>query len=86
MKLFHMTSKEDGQKTAHLEYLIDGLNNDVLPIRMLSHWNLINIVPEGAKYPYDPVMPPQIRRQAMEAWRSLVLMPPAKKDGKHKTP
>src|SRR5262249_32097867 len=40
MKLMHAVTTEDAQNPATYEYLIESLNNDVLPIRTLSHFHL----------------------------------------------
>jgi hypothetical protein len=82
LKLFHMIPEDDFRKPAIYETLIEGLNNDLLPIRMLSHWHLLVHKPEGAEIPYDPsptFMPADRRQTAMRAWHSLITNPPKKK-------
>jgi hypothetical protein len=71
-ELFHMISTEDALKPATYQHLIDGLNNDLPAIRMLSHFHLVQLVPEGAKIPYDPAMPRGTRIQAVNEWRALL--------------
>jgi hypothetical protein len=76
MHLFHATSREDALKPGTYEHLIEGLNNELMPIRMLSHFHLINMVPEGWKIPYDPGADAQFRKKAVREW--LAMIPPGK--------
>jgi hypothetical protein len=88
MHLFHMISTEDAAKPGTYEHLIEGLNNDLMPIRTLCHSHLFGLVPEGRKIFYDPAAPPQIRQRAVREWSMLIppgklppsMMPPVKKD------
>ena len=75
MELFHMISTEDAGKRVTYQNLIEGLNNDVLPIRTLSHWHLLNLVPAGGNIAYDPAMPRDRREAAARAWVALITMP-----------
>ena len=45
MELFHWVSLEDARNPRTYEYLIEGLNNDSLSIRILSHSTLFYLVP-----------------------------------------
>ncbi len=74
MELFHLVSAESAAKPATYQNLIEGLNNDLLPIRTLSHWHLMNLAPAGRGIPYDPAMPRQQREVAVRQW--LMLIPP----------
>ncbi len=76
MHLFHPTSERDSLKPETYEHLIEGLNNELMPIRMLSHWHLVNLEPMGWKIPYDPAAEPQMRQRAVRDW--LMLIPPGK--------
>ena len=70
--LLHGISREDERKPATYQLLIDGLNNDVLPIRTLSHWHLLNLAPQGDKIAYDPAWPRDRRDQAIRQWQKLI--------------
>jgi hypothetical protein len=72
MELFHGISTDDASKPATYQHLIENLNNDVLPIRTLSHWHLLNLAPAGGKIAYDPAMPQVQRRLAVGEWISLI--------------
>jgi hypothetical protein len=77
MRLFHMISSEAAAKPDTYEHLIEGLNNDLMPIRALSHFHLLNLAGQvGQKIAYDPSMPPQLRQKAVAAW--LQVIPPGK--------
>jgi hypothetical protein len=88
MERFHMVSSADAAKPGTYQHLIEDLNNDLLPIRALSHWHLTGLVPAGQAIPYDPAMPPQLRVAAVRQWMQLIPagsmppkgMPPTKKD------
>lgn len=88
MELFHSVSTEDARKQATYQRLIEGLNNDLLPIRTLSHWHLFNLAPAGREIPYDPAMPRLAREAAVRDWTRLIPpgqlpppgMPPVKKE------
>jgi hypothetical protein len=72
MELFHGMSTDDASKPATYQHLIENLNNDVLPIRTLSHWHLLNLAPAGGKIAYDPAMPQGQRRLAVSEWMNLI--------------
>lgn len=79
MERFHMVSSADAGKPATYQHLIEDLNNDLLPIRALSHWHLTGLVPAGQAIPYDPAMPAQLRVGAVREWTRLIppgSMPP----------
>jgi hypothetical protein len=80
MELFHSISGEDARKPATYQLLVEGLNNDLMPIRTLSHWHLLQLVPAGAEIVYDPAMPPERRVRASRQWTDLITAPPKKKD------
>jgi hypothetical protein len=72
MELFHGISTDDASKPATYQQLIENLNNDVLPIRTLSHWHLVNLAPAGGKILYDPAMPQDRRQLAVGEWKDLI--------------
>ena len=79
MELFHGISTEDASKPATYQQLIENLNNDVLPIRTLSHWHLLHLAPAGNEIPYDPAMPQDRRLLAIGQW--IRLIPPGQLPG-----
>ncbi|MBI3823212.1 MAG: hypothetical protein HY289_11115 [Planctomycetes bacterium] len=81
MELFHNVSTEDAARLDVKLHLADNLNSDVMSIRTLSHWHLINIVP-GAEIFYDPDMPRERRLIAVRQWTDLITLGPKKKDKK----
>lgn len=90
VELFHMVTKEDADRPATYQLLIEGLNNNVLAIRTLSHWHLLGLAPAGGKIAYDPAMPAALREAAVRQWTSVIppghtpstAPPPPKKDKK----
>jgi hypothetical protein len=72
IELFHLISEENARKPATYQSLIDGLNNELPAIRMLSHWHLVQLAPAGVKIAYDPAMPRERRIAAVNEWRTLV--------------
>ena len=77
MHLFHPITREEAFRPETYEHLIEGLNNELMPIRMLCHWHLVNLEPQGLqKIPYDPAAEPQLRQRAVRDW--LTLIPPGK--------
>ncbi len=95
MELLHYVSSEEARKPEKYERLIEGLNNDLLLIRALSHYHLMVLappqLPAGSKIPlYDPDMQAPARRAAVLAWQALIppgqlpgsAAPPAGKDKK----
>jgi hypothetical protein len=83
MELFHKVSESDARKPGTYQVLIEGLNNDLLPIRALSQWHLYALAPAGGNIAYDPAMPRASRAAAVNAWLQLVppgQMPPQKKE------
>jgi hypothetical protein len=76
MQLFHPISREAMEKPDTWEHLIEGLNNDLMPIRALSHAHLFVLVPRGQKIFFDPAAPAQIRQKAVREW--LQIIPPGK--------
>ncbi|MBM3995471.1 MAG: hypothetical protein FJ303_15150 [Planctomycetes bacterium] len=82
MELFHGVSAAEAEKAITHQHLVDGLNNNLLPIRTLSHWNLLRLWgQDGAKIPYDPSWSRDERIGALAAWRALIApMPKKEKD------
>jgi hypothetical protein len=80
MEMFHKISEADARKPGRYQILIEGLNNDLMPIRALSQWHLYALAPAGANIAYDPAMPRLNREAAVRAWLQLVppgQLPPA---------
>ncbi len=81
MELLHVFAAEEARKPATYSHLIENLNNDLLPIRALSHWHLVAyLAPAGRAIPYDPAMPRQFRETAVQNWLKLIppgQLPPA---------
>ncbi|MBI2804919.1 MAG: hypothetical protein HYX68_08060 [Planctomycetes bacterium] len=72
MERFHYISVQAASKPVTYQYLIEDLNNDLLPIRTLSHWHLLVLAPVGASIPYDPDMPAPLRMEAVQRWSTLI--------------
>ena len=70
--LLHKVSTEAARDPITYQNLIEGLNNELLPIRILSHWHLWATVPAGQKILYDPAAPRQARQEAQKAWMKLI--------------
>jgi hypothetical protein len=79
MELFHGVSTDDARKPTTYQHLIENLNNDVLPIRTLSHWHLIKLAPAGGEIPYDPAASAERRQMAIRQW--IALIPPGQLPG-----
>jgi hypothetical protein len=74
MELFHYFPESEAAKAETYQSLVDGLDNDLLPIRALSHWHL-RVLPktaEGARIAYDPAWPREIRVQAQAVWNKYL--------------
>lgn len=84
VELFHYISTEDARRPATYQHLIEGLNNDLLPIRTLSHFHLLNLAPSGGAIPYDPAMPRPMREAAVAEWTRLI--PPGQLPPQPKAP
>jgi hypothetical protein len=72
MELFHLISVEDARNPGTYQVLIEGLNNDLLPIRFLSASHLYPLAPIGMNISYDAAMPRPDREAAVRAWLKLV--------------
>jgi hypothetical protein len=72
MHLFHLISAKDAVKPETYEHLIEGLNNELMPIRVLCHSHLIGLAPEGRTIFYDPADQPELRLKAVRAWTKLI--------------
>jgi hypothetical protein len=72
MERFHMVTSEEAEKASTYQQLIEDLNNDLMPIRALSHWHLVGLVPQGQAIPYDPAMPRELRDAAVRSWSRLI--------------
>ena len=79
LELFHGVSSDEARKPATYQHLIENLNNEVLPIRTLSHWHLIKLAPAGGEIHYDPAMFPDRRQVAIRQWIGLI--PPGQLPG-----
>jgi hypothetical protein len=82
MELFHSISDEDARKPATYQLLIEGLTNDLLPIRTLCHWHLLHLRPAGVEIAYDPAMSRERRVRAAREWTDLIAAAPKKKEKK----
>jgi len=72
MELFHKVSEADARKPGTYQVLIEGLNNELMPIRALSQWHLYALAPAGGNIPYDPAIPRASREAAVRAWSQLI--------------
>jgi hypothetical protein len=87
MELLHPISDRDAGDPARYQLLIDGLDNELLAIRTLSHAHLLQLipaaapqlVPQVAKIHYDPAMARTERAPALAQWRKLI--PPGRLPG-----
>jgi hypothetical protein len=91
MELLHPIGRRDADKPVTYQMLIDGLNSDLLPIRTLSHWHLLQLLPQVAPQllpqlaklpPYDPAMTAAQRASAVAELRKLI--PPGQMPGEGK--
>jgi hypothetical protein len=85
MELFHKVSEPAARRPGTYQILIEGLNNELLPIRTLSHWHLFALAPAGNSIPYEPTAPRAAREAAVRAWLQLIppgQLPPTPKKGK----
>jgi hypothetical protein len=88
VELFHPVSAKDADDPMTYQLLIEGLDNDLLAIRTLSHWNLLILARSrpGGEIFYDPAMPRRDRLAAIARWRAFIppgrlplqAVPPAK--------
>src|SRR5262249_32695304 len=89
MQLLHSFSNADINNPSTYETLIEYLPHDRLPIRKLAYWHLVRLVPEGAKYSYNPTGSAEQREKAYEQWKKLVptgKLPPKPKPAPGKGP
>ena len=83
VELFHKFSDDDARKPITYQHLIEGLNNDLMPIRALSHWHLFVLAPAGRDIRYDPAMSAPNRAAAQKEWYKRIppgQLPPAPKE------
>src|SRR5262249_21792794 len=71
LQLLHGYTEQDAADRALRATLVDYLNHERLPIRELAHWQLMQIMPEGQRIPYDAAAEPGRREGAQEQWRGL---------------
>ena len=80
-RLVHHFPIDQIDKPVTYEYLIESLDNPVLPIRVLAHRRLWELAPKEAasindpkrKIGYDPAMPtPEMRAPAIRAWQQAI--------------
>lgn len=76
-------NEQERRLPATYQLLIEGLNHSRLPVRELSYWHLVHLVPEGQKIAYDAAGPVDQREAAIAAWRKLV--PPGQIPGQSAT-
>ncbi len=80
MELLHWIPQKELQTPAKYQQLIEGLNNELLPIRLLSYWHLFLRVEAGRRIPYDATAPQSARAKAVQQWFELIppgRLPPA---------
>jgi hypothetical protein len=82
MQLLHSFGEDECARPELYQTLIDYLEHPRLAIRGLSYWHLSRLVPEGAKFSYNPLDPKTKRAAAVAKWRKLI--PPGKMPPKSK--
>ncbi len=70
--LFHKISEDQARDPETYQTLIEGLDNNLLSIRVLCHWHLSALVPAGQAIPYDPTGLRQMREEAVQNWMRLI--------------
>ena len=72
LQLLHSFGPDELCHAETYETLIDYLESDRLPIRILADWHLRRLLPEGAKLGYDPLAAPEQRAKIAREWRKLI--------------
>jgi tRNA A-37 threonylcarbamoyl transferase component Bud32 len=72
MELLHSFSARQRSQPELYARLIDYLKQPNKRIRVLAHWHLIRLVPEGLKIKYDPLGDADQIDRAYEAWKLLI--------------
>jgi hypothetical protein len=70
--LLNGIEEEKLRRPTTFDLLIQALNHGKTPMRQLSHWHLVRLVPGGNKIAYDAAAPEAQRLQAIAEWRRLV--------------
>lgn len=68
----HGFTKEDVATPELYQGLIDYLDHPKLALRVLSHWHLVRLVPEGRSIPYHPHADQEARDKTYKEWRKLL--------------
>jgi hypothetical protein len=80
--LFHGIESEARRKASTYDALLQGLSHSKMTIRVMAHWHLVRLAPDGKTIAYDAAASEQDRDQAIAAWRRLIpegeLPPPPK--------
>ncbi len=80
LDLLHSPSKADLARPEFYEHLILLLNAKRDLPRILAHWHLVRLVPQGAAFNFNPVAKPEDRKEAAQKWATLIpkgKLPPA---------
>jgi hypothetical protein len=72
LHLLHGFSAPQLQQSEVYAHLIGHLNYPDLPVRELAYGQLLVLIPEGRKIPYDAAGGRALREQAVDAWKKLV--------------
>lgn len=72
LDLLHSPSKADLARPEFYEHLILLLNAKRDLPRILAHWHLVRLVPQGASIHYNPLGTPGERKEAAAKWATLV--------------
>jgi hypothetical protein len=72
MELLHPYSEKQRKEPETYETFIACLKHEKLAIRQLAYFQLINLVPEGRKIPYDPAGGVDQLEYSFEEWKKLV--------------
>jgi hypothetical protein len=72
MDLLHSISETQAREPVTYEALIDDLDNPVLPLRDLSYYHLVRLVPAGRAIPFATSSDQKTRQAMRSQWRQLV--------------
>lgn len=82
LQLCHSFGEQDLARPTCYEMLIDYLRHDKTPIRVLSCWHLVRLVPGGRAIKYDPTGAVEDRERVYQEWKKLIpdrQLPPEEK-------
>lgn len=72
LDLLHSPSKAELARPEYFEHLILLLNAKRELPRILAHWHLVRLVPQGSSIHYNPLGTPEERKEAAAKWATLV--------------